>query len=338
MLATETIGWLGFSAPKNPIDDFDLALKDTLATGFLGVSVISVLLSAALAMPLTFLIVRRIAALVDGTQAISRGDYSYRVTAQSNDEITQLSRDFNHLAQTLEQNETARKRWIADISHELRTPLAITSGELEAMEDGVRELSINNVRSAREGIKHLQHLVDDLYELTNADIGALSYHKQEFDLVQLVNNEIENFKLIATDAGLKVEFELPERAILIWADMSRMKQLIQNILGNSEKYTETPGQIRVSLSYEKNPMKESMAKLTVEDSAPGVASEHLNKLFDHLYRVEASRNRSTGGSGLGLAICRQIVLAHNGEIVALPSTLGGLSVSISLPLNRGRIK
>jgi nitrogen fixation/metabolism regulation signal transduction histidine kinase len=79
MLATETIGWLGFSAPKNPIDDFDLALKDTLATGFLGVSVISVLFSAALAMPLTFLIVRRIAALVDGTQAISRGDYSYRV-------------------------------------------------------------------------------------------------------------------------------------------------------------------------------------------------------------------------------------------------------------------
>jgi len=329
--SSETIGWLAFKRKRNPGDDFDFALQESLTEGFLLISGLVIFLSATFAIPLTYFIVRRIKALTEGAKAISSGELGHRVTVTNKDEISELGRDFNHLAQTLEQNESARKRWIADISHELRTPLAITSGELEAMEDGVRPLNIENVKSARDEIKHLQRLVNDLYELTNADIGAISYHKSPLDLVQLIQTEGEHFTLLAGEQGLKLSINLPRERANIQADASRLKQLIQNVLGNSIKYTDAPGEIRIMVKAFKKG-KQGMAELTIEDSSPGVAGLHLDKLFDHLYRVEASRNRQTGGSGLGLAICKQIVLAHQGEMKASASNLGGLKVTILLPL------
>jgi two-component system sensor histidine kinase BaeS len=330
-IGSETVGWLAFKRKRNPGDDFDFALQESLTEGFLLISALVIFLSATFAIPLTRFIVRRIKALTNGAKAISSGDLSHRVIVKSKDEIGELGRDFNHLAQTLEQNESARKRWIADISHELRTPLAITSGELEAMEDGVRPLNIENVKSARDEIKHLQRLVNDLYELTNADIGAISYHKSVIDLNQLIQTEGEHFALLASEEGLKVSINLTRERVSIQADASRLKQLVQNILGNCIKYTDAPGDISIAVNtFRKD--KQRMAELMIEDSSPGVEGLHWDKLFDHLYRVEASRNRQTGGSGLGLAICKQIVLAHQGEMKASESSLGGLKISIFLPL------
>ena len=326
-----TVGWLAFKRKRNPGDDFDFALQESLTEGFLLISGLVIFLSATFAIPLTYFIVRRIRALTEGAKAISSGELSHRVTVTSKDEISELGRDFNHLAQTLEQNESARKRWIADISHELRTPLAITSGELEAMEDGVRPLNIENVKSARDEIKHLQRLVNDLYELTNADIGAISYHKSPLDLIHLIQAEGDNFALLASEHDLNVNMDLPRDRANIQADANRLKQLVQNILGNSIKYTDAPGEIRISVKAVKKG-NQRMVKLMIEDSSPGVDGLHLDKLFDHLYRVEASRNRQTGGSGLGLAICKQIVQAHQGEIKASASSLGGLNITIILPL------
>ncbi|MFT6123540.1 MAG: two-component system sensor histidine kinase BaeS [Oleiphilaceae bacterium] len=328
---SDTVGWLAFKRKRNPGDDFDFALQESLTEGFLLISALVLFLSATFVLPLTRFIVRRIKALTDGAKAISSGDLSYRVTVASKDEIGELGRDFNNLAQTLEQNESARKRWIADISHELRTPLAITSGELEAMEDGVRPLNIENIKSARDEIKHLQRLVNDLYELTNADIGAISYHKSPVDLIHLIQTESEHFALLTAEHGLKVSINLPSQRVSIQADASRLKQLVQNVLGNCIKYTDAPGEIRITLKAFKKG-KQRMAELMIEDSSPGVDRSHLDKLFDHLYRVEASRNRQTGGSGLGLAICKQIVLAHQGDMTANASNLGGLKISIRLPL------
>ena len=247
------VGWLALKNKRNPSDDFDLALQDALSEGFLLISILVIVLSSALAIPLTHFIVRRIKALTKGTKAISNGDLKHRVEVDSNDELGDLGRDFNQLAQTLEQNESARKRWIADISHELRTPLAITSGELEAMEDGVRPLNLENIKSARDEIKHLQRLVDDLYELTNADIGAISYHKSQFDLAGLVQGEGEHFALIASEKGLALSVNILNKKVIVTAEASRLKQLIQNLLGNSIKYTNAPGEICIALKVYKKP-------------------------------------------------------------------------------------
>jgi len=325
------VGWLVFRPPKGPGEDFDLQLQKSLSDGFLIISFLVLLMSTALAIPLTYFIVRRIKILEKGALAISSGDLSYRVDDSSSDEVGQLASNFNHLAKTLEKNETARKRWIADISHELRTPLAITSGELEAMIDGIRPLNIISIESAFAEIQHLQRLVNDLYEMTNADIGAISYDKSTTDIAELVHHEVSQFGLLNREQNLKITVNAPESAVKIFADEGRLKQLLQNLLQNSFKYTDIPGYVRVSLT-KRDVDRARVAELRVEDSGPGVEVEDRAKLFDHLFRVDKSRNRLTGGSGLGLSICRQIVLAHQGHIRAEASELGGLAIIVSIPL------
>jgi len=331
-LEAKQLGWLVFKRPKNPGDDFDLQFQSSLSQGFIIISVFVMILSAGFAIPLTFFVVRRLKYLTQGALAIARGDFSYRIKEGSNDEIGQLSKDFNHLAGSLEQNEQARKRWIADISHELRTPLAITLGELEAMMDGVRPLSKEGVISAHSEILHLRRLVNDLYEMTNSEIGAMSYHKKSIDLGVVLQHEIDQFHFIAEDKGLDIQLDIRQPVLSVLVDEDRVKQLIQNILANSVKYTDAPGKIEVSLDMVEK-QGQPFAVLCFNDSSPSVATAHLDKLFDHLYRVDASRNRKTGGSGLGLTICRQIVDAHQGDISAAKSSLGGLSITVELPFN-----
>jgi two-component system sensor histidine kinase BaeS len=322
------VGWLAFSPPRHLSEDFDLALAGELKKGVLSISFVSILLSAALAMLLAFLLQRRVKTLALATRKVAEGDYSARVDAVSGDELGQLGRDFNDLATTLQQNEAARKRWIADISHELRTPLSIAGGELEAMIDGVRPVSVANLQSARTEIVHLNRLVDDLYEMTNLDIGALQYRKSLLDFTALVRHETDSFSIQCSEHGLTCRTELPQKPLPIKADSHRMRQLLQNLLSNSIKYTDAPGSIIVRLGESKG-----QAVLAVEDSAPGVETGHLTRMFDHLFRVESSRNRKTGGAGLGLAICRQIVMGHNGGIIAAHSALGGVQMIVTLPLS-----
>jgi len=111
------------------------------------------------------------------------------------------------------------------------------------------------------------------------------------------------------------------------ADKDRLKQLFSNLLENSYRYTDTGGQITIYAI-----IKNSMLELQIQDSYPGVNKNIQHKLFERFYRVEKSRNRSHGGSGLGLAICKQIVEAHQGNIVAMDSTLGGLNIKITFPI------
>ena len=116
----------------------------------------------------------------------------------------------------------------------------------------------------------------------------------------------------------------------MFADRERLQQLFTNLLDNSLKYTDKGGELAISLAC-----SNSRAIIEFQDSAPGVSVDELDRLFDRLYRVEASRNRSSGGAGLGLAICRNIVEAHDGTITAEPSPLGGVLIRVNLPVSGG---
>ena len=118
---------------------------------------------------------------------------------------------------------------------------------------------------------------------------------------------------------------IPDLAV-IDMDPVRIRQLLDNLLQNSLKYTASGGTLSLSLTHTGDNWE-----LLLEDSAPGVPDEALPRLFDHLYRVESSRNRRTGGAGLGLAICQRIVEAHGGTIGAEHSPLGGVRIRITLP-------
>ncbi len=246
--------------------------------------------------------------------------------AQADDEVGQLARDFNQLAFALERNERMRREFMASISHELRTPLAVLRGELEALEDGVRALDAMSLRSLQQEVGLLNKLVADLYELSLADVGALTYRKSPVDLIELLQLSLAGAAGRCRERGLSLEMTVPERTRPVLADAGRLQQLFGNLLENSLRYTDSGGRLRIEVVQDG-------AGIGVDwmDSGPGVPDAELSRLFERFYRAEASRRRASGGSGLGLAICRSIAEAHGGTLEARRSPLGGLWLHLQLP-------
>lgn len=287
-----------------------------------------VLLSTVLSLFLAKRLVRPIRELAVATHQMTAGSFSVRVPVSSNDELGQLANDFNSLAMALEMNEKNRRQWVADISHELRTPLAILRCEIEAIQDGIRQPTHQTIQSLHAEILRLGRLVDDLYQLSLSDIGALTYRKSELVLANVLLETVAGFQPEFAAKGIVLETTIGEGTLhTISGDPERLRQLFTNLLDNSLKYTDIGGKLLVKLEL----FNRTIA-VDFQDSSPGVPPAVLEKLFDRLFRVETSRNRSTGGAGLGLAICRSIIEAHSGTITAKPSPLGGLWIRVELPL------
>ncbi len=304
--------------------DLNFARQQSESIAYIAVAVL--LLAAAIAALIAKQLVRPIAALTAGTRSLGAGEFEKRITVTRDDELGDLARDFNKLAETLQKNQRSRRQWVSDISHELRTPLAILSGELQAIEDGVRRFDEGTRRSLQAEVDRLQKLVGDLHELTMSDEGGLRYRLETIDIVSILQDVLGSNRSRLGDAGLYMSFEVTEQNLLIAGDSSRLDQLFSNLIENSIRYTDEPGTIEIGVTA-----TEQQVIIVFADSAPGVHADQYPRLFDRLYRVDESRNRATGGSGLGLSICESIVTAHSGEIVAEASHLGGLSVRITLP-------
>jgi two-component system sensor histidine kinase BaeS len=322
------VGYLGLS-PRQIISDAPqqrFLREQKLALGL--TAGVVVLLASVLSLLLARRLVKPIQELTHATHQLAAGSFAVRVSATSHDELGQLARDFNALALTLEQGELSRRQWVADISHELRTPLSILRGEIEALQDGIRQPTTDKINSLHSEVMHLVRLVDDLYQLSLSDVGALSYRKSELDLVSVLKETVESFQSGFLSKNISVELKIPENgSVSFFGDSERLHQLFSNVLDNSLKYTDSGGRLQVSLHVDNS-------KVTIDfnDSAPNVPGAELDRLFERLYRVESSRNRLTGGAGLGLAICSNIVAAHNGSITAQASSLGGLLIRIELPV------
>jgi two-component system, OmpR family, sensor histidine kinase BaeS len=268
-----------------------------------------------------------IRALAQGAQALAAGDYAMRVSAGSGDELAELAADFNRLAEALERNRTARRQWGVDIAHELRTPLAILHGEIQALQDGVRAVGPDTLTSLQAETTRLTRLVEDLYQLALSDAGALEYQQAELDLGELLIDVVRTHQPMLRDAGIELTLlDLPARHLPIRGDARRLHQLFANLIGNSLRYTDRPGKVRLSVSQGRGHWS-----IHLDDTPPGVPAASLPHLFERLYRVESSRNRASGGAGLGLAIAHNIVAAHAGRIAAHASPLGGLRITIELP-------
>lgn len=323
----KVVGYLGL-LPRTGISEMPHKrfLKEQKQGLILQAAVI-VALAALLSLLMARRLVRPLNELTQATHQLAAGRFAARVPVGSHDELGQLAMDFNSLAVSLEQSEQSRRQWVADISHELRTPIAILQGEIEALQDGIRRPNEETIKSLHHEVLRLGRLVDDLYQLSLSDVGALTYRKTDLDLVELLMETMAVYKpqYVAKDIRIETDISGKDEAT-VFGDQERLCQLFSNLLDNSLKYTDAGGSVRIALQQHENSVTVDFA-----DSAPGVPRSELGRLFDRLYRVESSRNRSTGGAGLGLAICRNIVEAHGGEITAQPSTMGGLLIRIELP-------
>lgn len=319
------IGWVAQTPFESVIGAIDLRFQHSQFVAQLIIAGVAVMLAAFLVVRISGVLTRPLTRVARATHRLAGGDYAIRVEVESGDEVGMLAQDFNQLAMTLERNEKLRREFMADVSHELRTPLAILNGQLEALEDGVLQPDAQTLRSLKSEVEHLNKLVGDLYDLSLADAGALTYRRADIDLAPLLRDSAALYRDRFSQRGMHLTCDLPA-TMPVHADAARLQQLLSNLFENSLRYTDAGGRLQVHAH-----LQQQHWHLVFDDSEPGVPPEVMARLFERFFRVEASRNRASGGAGLGLAICRRIVDAHQGTIGASASPLGGLRVVVVLP-------
>jgi two-component system, OmpR family, sensor histidine kinase BaeS len=291
-----------------------------LAATCLGLAVVaSALLSASFRRP--------IQRLVEGARRLGAGHIETRLNLHRSDELGELARTFDQVAAQLEAAEGSRREWVANTSHELRTPLAVLRAQLEALRDGVRAPSPENIELVVRQALTLGKLVDDLGALARSDTGMLEYSLAPVDLWAVVTEAAQAFADRFAVAGLAVALGPAPAPGIVHGDGGRLRQVVVNLLENCLRYTDRNG--RVDIAGE---VSGATLRVTVDDSSPGVPPAALARLGERFYRVDASRSRQRGGAGLGLALCRQILEAHGGRLDFAASPLGGLRATFSLRL------
>ncbi len=201
------VGWIGF-APMGKVLPPE---AQRFLLGQAKVLSVSLLVALGLAALLGFLLARHLSrpvrALAATVAKLSDGQYDQRASVTGRDEIGRLAQAVNRLAETLEKNRTARRRWMADIAHELRTPVAILKGEIEALADGVRQPDGQKLSSLAEEVDQLAVLIEDLQTLALSDAGALNLHREPLEINALVQQVAEAFAERLAARGIDLELE-----------------------------------------------------------------------------------------------------------------------------------
>jgi signal transduction histidine kinase len=304
------------------------SLLNRLNRPALTAAVVAGVVSLILALLFAYGLLRPVRELTHAAAQLGRGDLSQRVPVRGSDEIASLGETFNHMAESLERAETSRRAMTADIAHELRNPLAVQRANLEAMQDGIYPLTVENLEQVLEQNRLLTRLVEDLRTLALVDAGQLALERTPTDFPALVQRMVDRLIPTASAHQVKLSLELPAAPIHpISLDPLRVEQILGNLLSNALHHTPEGGQICLKLAS-----ASGAVSLSVRDTGPGIPAEALPHLFERFYRADKARSRVDGGSGLGLTIARQLAEAHGGTLTAANHPEGGAVFTLNLPV------
>ena len=263
-------------------------------------------------------IVAPVQAMTVASHRIAEGKYEERVDKERADELGQLARSFNQMAENLEQVETMRRQLIGDVSHELRTPLTAIKGSMEGLMDGVFPATDETYEMVHREAGRLSRLVNDLQELSRVEAGAYPLQMRPVAIPLVVDTVLKRLSFQFDEKGVALVPNLPADLPQIFVDEDRLLQILTNLLGNALRHTPAEGQ--VTINAEK---KNDFVVVSVSDTGVGIAPEHLEHIFTRFYRVDKSRSRQQGGgSGIGLTVSKHLVEAMGGEIWVESEGLG----------------
>ena len=228
----------------------------------------------------------------------------------------------------LKEVEAFRREFLADISHELKTPIFTAQGFVHTLLEGAMDdekVRVRFLTKAAKSLDSLDNLVKDLVEISQLETGEFKLKKEHFNLVDLINDEIEQFDVKAKEQKVILSLQNSQPYIIVQADYYRMAQVFQNLISNAIKYAGGNCEVIITIHD-----LDGEVFISVTDTGIGIEKEHLDKLFQRFYRVDKSRSRQKGGSGLGLSIVLSILQAHGSEITVSSETNKGTSFKFSL--------
>ena len=309
--------------------DIATSFRQSLNAALLAAGLVATIVGAALSWYASQRIVRPILKVVKASNYIAAGHYNERLIANQQDEIGELTRSFNRMAEALAETETRRQQLIGDVSHELKTPLASIKGYMEGLQDGVIAPTPETFQLIHREADRLQHLVSDLQELSWAESAQSRMDFRPCNTADIVNMAVATLRPQYEDKRIALEVDLSPEVLTANADSERIRQVLVNLLGNALQYTPSGGQVIIQTRRDG-----SIVRFSVRDTGIGLAAVDLERVFSRFYRVDKSRSRASGGSGIGLTIAQYIIEAHHGRIWVESAGLGlGSTFHFTLPLS-----
>ena len=274
-------------------------------------------LAAALARSMA----RPVMRVSDAAVRLAGGEYDLRLRETGPLEVQSLARSFNHLAADLQAQERVRQEFIENAAHELRTPLTNLKGYLEALRDGVIAPGRDVFVSLHEEIERLVRLSESLEALMRGEEHEPA--PRETDVTAAIYSAMDAVRPLLERSSIRTRTHIPASAVA-YIDPDHLAQILSNLLQNAVQYTDPSGELEVAAE-----VSATRVKVEVVNSGPGIPPQDLDRIFERFYRVDKSRDRSTGGAGIGLAIVRRLVMAAGGEVAA-ESRPGRTCFSVSL--------
>ena len=280
--------------------------------------------------------------LVNGVNEISSGNLTHRIEYKTGDEFDAVCSDFNEMASRLsdmveqrQADEKSRRELIAGISHDLRTPLTSVKAYIEGFRKGIAntpEMQEKYLDTIQRKTEDIEYIIKQLFMFSQIDIGEFPLSLEIVDIGNELAEMVDGFADEYRKMGLTVSLEENIQGEFVSIDTVQFKNIVQNILGNSVKYCKR-ADARAEIFCKK--ADDDKVSIIIEDNGPGVSNEVLTKMFEVFYRGDESRNNPTNGSGLGLAISSKIIERFNGRVRAENAPNGGLTVIITLPIQKG---
>jgi signal transduction histidine kinase len=272
---------------------------------------------------------RRLGRLANAADAMAEGHLETRIRVSRRDEIGRLAERFNEMASQIETNERVRRAFISNVSHELRTPVAIIQGTVERQMQHPEELGPKQravLRVIQKESTILARMISDLFTMTRIDEATLRLERRALDIARLAEECVEGIRNLAwNQSRVSIESLVPPDLPLVFADETRVKQIISNLLYNALRHTPEGGLVVLQA----RPVGD-MVQVSTSDTGRGIPEDALPNVFDRYFQAERGE-RHVEGTGLGLAIVKQLVEAHGGTI-SVESEIGqGTTFRFTLP-------
>lgn len=279
---------------------------------------------------------RRLRALEYAAQRLGAGELGARARQSGGDEIARVAAAFNRMAAELQTRDAAlrssdalRRQMMADVSHELKTPLTAMRGYIETLR--MPEVVLDTERRNRyfetidRETRRLERIVKDLLDLARYEHGGVVLQRRVFDIERLFENVAGRHEREAHTKGVAIRIQVDAHADQVVADPDRIEQAVENLVGNALRHTPAGGTITLMATQ-----ADGAATLSVSDTGPGIAPDHLPHVFERFYKADTARSADSNGSGLGLSITKAIVKRHGGTI-RVTSQPGYTTFTVVLP-------
>ncbi len=302
-------------------------------------SMIITLLAAAIITILSLrFITRNLNEMVKVIREFKNGNLEARIKIKSNDELGEFAQSFNEMADTIVQNiqdiktmDNLRRELVANVSHDLRTPLASIQGYVEtltikagSLTEEEKEKFMNIILNSTESLKKL---VEELFELSKLEAREYVPNPEPFSIAELIHDIQQKNQILAESKNIKLGLSFEGNLPLVYADISLMEKVLQNLLDNAIKFTNENGEITFNLTR-----KDKCVQVTIRDSGRGIPSDEISTIFDRFNQGQRVQTKENKGIGLGLAIVKKILEVHNLDITVESEIGKGTSFSFKVPV------